>query len=265
MNQSMQPGLCARFFCAYAIVKSATNHAIAQTQKPFMEKTITYSRIIHLSHIIHPGIPRWSGDPAIEFETVAERDRDGYYLRRFSLGEHSATHINAPASFAAEGATIDQYPADACIVPAVVIDICDRAAVNSDYALTIEDVLHWEEHHQQIPPGSIVLLFTGWQGKWSDPDAFLNQQHFPGFAGETTQFLLQQRQIAGVGIDTHGVDPGQDSSFTTNREILANGGIVLENLTHLDQLPPIGATLMIGILRLQKGSGSPAAVLAFLP
>ena len=86
--------------------------------------------------------------------------------------------------------------------------------------------------------------------------------HFPGFGSDATQFLITERQIAGVGIDTHGVDSGQDCNFTTNRLILAKPRIVLENLTNLDQLPPQGTTLIIGILRLRGGSGSPAAVMA---
>jgi len=114
-----------------------------------------------------------------------------------------------------------------------------------------------------------VLLFTGWQSNWSDKAAFLNQDasgglHFPGFGSEATQFLLLKRQIAGLGIDTHGVDSGQDTTFATNRLILEQPRIVLENLTNLDQLPAIGTTLVIGVLRLLGGSGSPVAVLALL-
>lgn len=63
------------------------------------QKTITYSGVLHLSHAIAPNIPQWPGDPPVEFETVASLEKDGYYLRRFSLGEHSTTHINAPNSF----------------------------------------------------------------------------------------------------------------------------------------------------------------------
>jgi kynurenine formamidase len=40
---------------------------------------------------------------------------------------------------------------------------------------------------------------------------------------------------------------------------------VLENLTNLDQLPPLGTTLAIAPLRLRGGSGSPVGVLAFVP
>ncbi len=233
-------------------------------------QTIIFKRVLHLSHAIAPSIPQWQNDPPVEFENVASRETDGYYLRRFSLGEHSATHMNAPSSFHPTGIGIDSYPAESLVVPANVIDIREQAGANYDYAIALSDILNWEQQHGQIPPNSVVILFTGWQDKWSDTKAFLNLDadgipHFPGFGIEATQFLLSQRQIAGVGIDTHGVDPGGDETFAINRLVLEQPRIVLENLTNLDQLPPTGTTLVIGILRLQSGSGSPVSVLALVP
>lgn len=232
--------------------------------------TITIRQVIHLSHIIEPKIPRWPGDPSVEFETVAELKKDGYYLRRFSLGEHTATHMNAPNSFHDQGRSIDQYPAESLIVPAVVIDICQKVAINPDYAIALSDVMAWEQQYGQIPPGSVVLLYTGWQSKWLNETAFLNPDisgnlHFPGFAPETIQFLLSERQLAGLGIDTHGVDGGMDTTLAINHLMLEQPRIVLENLTNLDQLPAVGAILVIGILRLLGGTGSPAAVMALVP
>ncbi|MEI6443282.1 MAG: cyclase family protein [Nostocales cyanobacterium ELA583] len=228
---------------------------------------ISYSRVIHLSHLIDTSIPKWTGDPTVEFTSVAEIQDDGYYLRRFSLGEHSGTHINAPNSFHANGVSIDQYPAPSLIVPAVVINICKQAAVDSDYVLTISDIQTWETEFGQIPAGSLVILYTGWQEKWSSQKAFFNQDiqgkmHFPGFSYDATEFLITHRQITGVGIDTHGVDSGQNTNFTINCLLLEKSLIVLENLTNLDHLPPQGTTLIIGILRLKGGSGSPSAIMA---
>ncbi|MEH2258538.1 cyclase family protein [Nostoc sp.] len=236
--------------------------------QPQSQNSITYTRVIHLSHVIDVDIPQWSGDPTVEFETVAELNNDGYYLRRFSLGEHTATHINAPNSFHSSAVGIDQYPAQSLVVPAVVINVCQATAVNPDYALTITDVLAWEAEYGEISGGCVVILNTGWQKKWLDKSAFLNHDaqgipHFPGFGSDATQFLLNERQIIGVGIDTHGVDPGQDNSFAINRLVLEKPRIVLENLTNLDQLPPKGTTLVIAVLRLRGGSGSPVGVLAF--
>ncbi len=206
----------------------------------------------------------------MEFETVASPEKEGYYLRRFSLGEHSATHMNAPNSFHVSGVGIDSYPAESLVVSAALIDVSNLAAVNPDYILTINDVLQWERQHGQVASESVVLLYTRWQEKWSDSNAFFNKDacgelHFPGFGYDATQFLLNERQIAGIGIDTHGVDGGQDNTFSVNRLVLDQPRIVLENLANLDQLPPTGTTLVIGVLRLQGGSGSPVAVLALVP
>ncbi|PID56696.1 cyclase [candidate division KSB3 bacterium] len=232
--------------------------------------TIRFSRVIDLSHVIDVNIPVWPGDPPVAFETVADLQNDGYYLRSFSLGEHAATHLNAPNCFHEEGVGIDDYSAESLVVPAIVIDIRRQAAANPDYALTQNDVLTWEEQHGPIPAGSLVLLYTGWQEKWNTPADFFHQDetggmHFPGFGAETTTFLMKERHIAGVGIDTHGVDPGQDDSYATNVQLSAQQGIILECLTNLDQLPPAGTTLVIGILRIRGASGTPASVMAFVP
>jgi kynurenine formamidase len=36
-------------------------------------------------------------------------------------------------------------------------------------------------------------------------------------------------------------------------------------MANLDQLPPTGATLVLGPLQLREGSGSPLSVVAFVP
>jgi len=232
-------------------------------------KTIAYSQIIDLTHPIHPNIPIWPGDPAPEIATVAQIETDGYFLRKFSMGEHSATHINAPNSFYAGGASIDSYSPQSLVSPAIAIDIRQQSLANPDYTLTIDDILTWERQHKLIEPGNLVLLYTGWQEKWDNQGAFFNRDdrgicHFPGFGKAATQFLLKERSIAGIGTDTHGVDTGQDESFVVNKLVLKTQRILLENLANLHLLPAADITLVIGILRLLGGSGSPVSVLAFV-
>ena len=212
----------------------------------------------------------WPGDPAPEFETVADLERDGFYLRRFAMGEHSGTHVNAPAGFHPNGIGLDEYPASAFVAPAVVIDVRWAAQSDPDHMLRVDTMLAWEREHGTVPGGSIVLLHTGWQEKWDDPGQYLGNAgdgtlHFPGFGVQALGVLLTQRNVGGIGIDTHGVDGGLDTTFSVNRRVLERPRIVLENLCNLDQLPQVGANLVIGVLRLRGGSGSPASVLAFLP
>ena len=233
-------------------------------------KAIGYSRVVDLSHDIHPGIPQWPGDPPVEFWEAATYERQGYHLRRFSLGEHSGTHMNAPNSFYPAGVGIDAYPAESLARPAVVIDLPGQARDDADYALAPDDVLAWERAWGPVPFGSLVVLRTNWSRYWNTSDAYLGLDqagtpHYPGFGLDAVHFLLRHRSIGGVGIDTPGVDPGTDTAFTINRAVLEQPRIVLENLTNLDQLPPAGATLVIGRLQLRAGSGSPVSVLAFVP
>ena len=230
---------------------------------------ISRSRLVNLSHPISLRIPCWPGDPPPEFEDWSGIQRDGYYLRRFSMSEHAGTHLTAPASFYADGRTVDEFSPEELVRPAVVIDMRQQCQTNRDYALTVDDLTTWESRHSPVPAGSIALLLTGWAERWGNPREYLGTDadgglHFPGFGPDAAALLVNERRVAGLGTDTAGVDPGIDGSFTISRLALAQPRIVLENLANLYQLPPTGAVLVIGLLPLEGGSGSPAAVTAFL-
>jgi kynurenine formamidase len=232
--------------------------------------TITFSRVIHLSHVIAPGMPQWPGDPPLAIGTTADLAAHGYRLRRVAIGEHSATHLNAPASFHADGAGVDAYPAEALVVAAVCIDARRVAEADADYRLSPAGLAAWEASHGPVPAGALVILHTGWGERWADPRAFFNADagggmHFPGFSAAVVEVLIEQRKIGGIGIDTHGVDGGTDTTFAVNRRVLSTTRLVLENLANLEEMPTTGATVVVGPLRLKNGTGSPAAVLALVP
>jgi kynurenine formamidase len=120
-----------------------------------------------------------------------------------------------------------------------------------------------------IPEGALVLLFSGWDAKWVNPDEYMgtderSRPRYPGFGLAAARLLIDERGVAGLGTDSPGVEPGVDAGFSVNRLVLARPRIVLENLCNLHELPPVGATIVIGVLKLKGGSGSPAAVLAFV-
>jgi kynurenine formamidase len=234
------------------------------------KKKFRYSKVVSLSHTITTTIPLWPGDPHVEFKTIASLETDGYFLRSFTIGEHSATHMNAPNSFFKNGRSINDYPPESLVVPAVVINVRHKVAHNNDYVISFHDITAWERKNGDVPAGSLVLFYTGFQAHWQNPQRFFNADangglHFPGVDGDTTAFLLRERRIAGIGIDTHGTDPGLDQEFRTNKQVLEKNGIILECLNNLNRLPPRGATVVIGALALKGGSGTPVSVLAFVP
>lgn len=233
-------------------------------------RTISFRRVVDLTHPIRPGIPTWPGDPSVQFETTTSIPSNGYFLRRLSMGEHSGTHISTPSAFFDQGPGPDSIPLDALIAPAVVIDTRSSVGGDPDYTLTVDDVAEWERRHGKISAASIILLLTGWRRYWDEPERFINLgadglMHTPGFSPQAVAFLLDARGATGIGIDTHGVDAGQDIELEVSRRALGRDALVLECLNNLDRLPATGTTLIIGRLPLVGGSGSPACVLALSP
>ncbi len=227
-------------------------------------------KVVDLTQPLTTNIPLWPGDPQFEVEAWASYAKDGYFINRFSIGEHSGTHWGTPNTFIEGGRSADQIKPEELVIPAVVIDIRDQSAKDADYRLSLDDVKNWEKANGEVPVGSLVILYTGWQDKWSDSKAFLNLDkdgvlHFPGFGAEAAEYLVTERKAKALGTDTHGADPGNDTEYAASTAMYTADGLILECLGGLDQLPPVGATVVVGGLPIGGGSGSPARVLAFLP
>ncbi|MCP4118809.1 MAG: cyclase family protein [Desulfobacteraceae bacterium] len=227
-------------------------------------------KVVDLTHPLDDNIPIWPGDPEFKLASHASYEKDGYLTSRMVVGEHSGTHWGTPNTFIKGGRSADMFTAEELVVPAVVMDIRAIAGHDRDYSLTVEAVTAWERENGRIPRGSVVVLFTGWQERWNDPEAFFgmdgdNGMHWPGFGKDAVDHMIQGRGIAGLGTDTHGTDPGNDGEFKASSAIYGADGMVLECLTGLDRLPPSGTTLVIGGLPVTNGTGSPARVIALLP
>jgi kynurenine formamidase len=251
-----------------AALTSLAGHSPARAQTT--QAPLTDWQVIDLTQPLLKNLPLWPGDPAFEVEAWASYDTDGYFINRIAIGEHSGTHWGTPNTFIEGARSADMIPASELVVPAVVIDIRDKAAADVDYRLTVDDVTAWEAEHGPIAPGSVVILFTGWEDKWTDPAAFINEDadgvlHWPGFSAEAAQFLVDERGAVGLGTDTHGADPGNDEEFGASFAMYDANGMILECLGGLDQMPATGATLVVGGLPIEGGSGSPARIFAFVP
>lgn len=255
-------------FIGLLLILLTTQPRSSQAQSAF--PSLSEWQVIDLTQPLTTTMPIWPGDPEVEIQPWASYDKDGYFINRLTIGEHSGTHWGTPNTFIAGATSAEQVPVEKLVAPAIVIDIQNKAAQDPDYRLSVEDVQAWETINAQVPSGSIVILWTGWQERWRDPTAFINQDeqgvlHWPGFSAEAVEFLVSQRQIAGLGTDTHGADPGNDEVYGASSAIYEADGMILECLGGLDQLPAVGATLVVGGLPIQGGSGSPVRVMAFLP
>jgi kynurenine formamidase len=220
--------------------------------------------VIDLSQPLGPDTALWPGSRP--FSAVVEEDYGdyGFWARQLGFPEHSGTHLDAPAHRIRGGATTEAVDADRLVRPAVRIDA--RSWCDGDRGWTLEaaHVEEWEAAHGRVPAGCWVLLCTGWDRLLGDFSAYLGDPpDFPGY-GASAAALLVERGVAGIGIDTLGVDPGASEDSPVHTIALGGGLWHLEGLVGLDAVPATGATLFVGAVKLVGGSGAPARVLALV-
>lgn len=227
------------------------------------------AKVIDLTIPLGPDIVMWPGAPSPEVETLVTIKHDGYFARRVSFFEHSGTHFDAPCHFIEGGKSVEHVPVETLVRPAVVIDISKRIGSDADGELTLAEVQAFETAHGRIPDGAAILLRTGWEEFNSDSHRYAGPEgdlHFPGFGVEAAKFLVEERKAVGLGTDTLGIDPGCASTFPVHSQISHPKGLWhLENLQNLKKLPAVGAWIVVGVLPLIGGSGSPARVIALVP
>ncbi len=227
------------------------------------------SQVVDLTQPIHPGLVMWPGAAAPTFEVLVNVVPDGFYSRQVTFAEHTGTHFDAPCHMVEGTATLDEIDPATLIRPAAVIDISGDVGDDADAVLTLAQVEAFERANGRIPDGAIVLLRTGWGDRNTDPVRYAGQPgdlRFPGYGAEAARFLVEQRAIVGLGIDSLGIDPGSSPDFEVHRQVTHPAGVWhLEGLQNLQSVPPLGATVFVGVLPLVDGSGSPARVLALVP
>ena len=233
--------------------------------------------IVDLTHTFDKNTVFWPTSPIhFEHDTIAYGETDGgYFYSAYTLHlpEHGGTHMDAPIHFSSNGVTADKVAIDRLLGDCVVIDTSKQASADSDYRLTMEDVAAFEATHGQIGPDSIVLMRTDWSKRWPNVKAYLGDDtpgdashlSFPSFGAEATEFLIDERGVKAVGVDTASIDYGQSKDFLVHR-ILADKNIpAFENLTNLDRLPAKGAFLIALPMKIGAGSGGPLRAIALIP
>lgn len=214
----------------------------------------------------------WTETDGFKKETVAEGKTDkGYYYSayKFSAPEHGGTHLDSPIHFAEGRQTVDQIPLNQLIAPAVKIDVSGKASSNRDYLISVEDITTWETQNGKIPDGNIVLFQTGYGKFWSDRAKYMGaegeQKHFPGLSPEAAKWLLQNRKINAVGIDTASIDYGQSNTFDTHVALMSENIPAFENVANLEQVPVVGSQVIALPMKIKGGSGAPLRIVALIP
>lgn len=229
-------------------------------------------KIVDLTWTLDETNPYW---PAANYEpfrltTIATLEKNGVLSKAFYTPEHLGTHLDAPNHFEANQPSVDELQPIQLFAPGVVIDVSARCEVEPDFRLSVADIAHWERDHGSIPDGAVVFLLTGWGQHWKNYPRYKNQDamgqmHFPGYSAEAARWLVKERNVRGVGIDTLSIDYGPSKDFIVHHIINGAGRYGLENVARLEQLPASGFYLSVAPVKIKAGTGGPVRLMAILP
>jgi len=239
-------------------------------------------KVIDLTHTLDPEFPVLVLPPEFEqcapfkIEELSRYDERGpaWYWRNFSCNEHTGTHFDAPIHWVTgkdlPNSSVDTINPQGFVRTACVLDFSKEAAADADFILTIDNIRDWEKQNGEIPKGNWALFRTDWSHR--SGAEYLNLRddgaHSPGPDAGAIQYLIEERDVIGFGVETIGTDAGQagafDPPFPAHALLHGAGRFGLQCLRNLDQLPPQGALIVAPPLKIKQGSGSPLRVLAFV-
>ncbi|GFT37510.1 kynB [Nephila pilipes] len=232
-------------------------------------------RMVDMTYTFDETTLNYPGMKKFDITTLVNGTTDqGFWLRyeEFSVGIHVGTHMDAPAHFSKNGITIHDIPVSRLIAPAAVIDITAKAELDPDAEATVEDLLRWESVTGQSLNETILLLRCGWGKKWGDQEAFFgtsdndpNNLHFPGLAPDAARWMVENRNILGIGTETLSFDNGPSVNKDVHQILLGHGLFGIENIANMDKIPIYGATLYVMPMKIGDASGAPTRIVATFP
>ncbi|HZY59916.1 MAG TPA: cyclase family protein [Candidatus Binataceae bacterium] len=237
---------------------------------------INTAKILDLTHTLDKSTIYWPTESGFQFHYEHYGMTPGGYFYAsgyFASPEHGGTHMDAPLHFNRDGASVDKVALTQTIGPAAVIDFSERAAKDPNATLMVADIQHYETAYGRIPDGAIVVARSGWGRFWPDRKLYMGTDkpgdvaglRFPGFSPEAVNFMLKDRKVIALAIDTASMDPGISKDFPVHRLWLGANRPGFENLANADKLPPAGAIIFCVPMKIGGGTGAPARIFALLP
>ncbi len=246
-------------------------------QRPAATVDLAGDRLVDLSHAFNRRTIYWPTAQQFRLTEVADGETEGgwhYAANNFRAAEHGGTHLDAPIHFARNGDSTDEIPLRKLAGAAVNVDVRAKANADRDYLVTVADLEAFEAKHGRIAADTIVLLRTGWARHWPDARRYMGTAdrgadavpnlHFPGLSEAAARWLVEQRRIKAVGIDTASIDRGQSTAFEAHRVLGAAQVPVFENVANLDRLPAEGFHVIALPMKIEGGSGGPLRTMAIV-
>ncbi len=222
-------------------------------------------QVIDLSHRMYEGLKTHDSHPRIiisDFVTHAfskpryEPPCQGFATKQLIISDHAATHVDAPAHFYPQGATMERQALDKHLGPALLLDVSAKDSGQPVDGALLHDAL--EPGARELRQGDIALI-RAWRGEWGSP-----QFHAAaGLSLDGAQWLVA-RGIKAVGIDLGNIEDNADMTRRVHLFLLEREIPIYENLANLDRLPP-ERFFFVGLpLNMEGATGSPVRAAAII-
>jgi kynurenine formamidase len=261
-----------------AVIATILGAACSTSPPPPASAPFPSGQVVDLSHTYDATTIFWPTSDRFRLEKTADGvTPQGYYYasNNFFTAEHGGTHLDAPVHFSQGAETVEQIPVDRFLGRAVIVDVTAQAEKDRDYRVTTDDLQRAEREQGAIASDAILLIRTGFSRRWPDAAAYLGTAergadavrdlHFPGLHPDAARWLVANRPVKAVGIDTASIDYGQSTLYEAHRTLFERGIPAFENLTALERLPLRGAFVVALPMKIGGGSGAPLRAIAIVP
>lgn len=203
--------------------------------------------IYDVSLTISDALPLWPGDPQPHFSQPLDLERgDPYTLTRMDISVHTGTHVDAPAHFWSNGATVEELSLDVLVGPAAVVHAPDAELLSASVLSELP-----------IPEGAERVLFATRNSNLWEKGSRTFQEDFVAISQDGAGWLVE-RGVRLVGVDYLSVGPFCDPT-PAHRVLLGAGVVAIEGL-NLSGVPAGMYTLVCLPLKIKGAEAAPARV-----
>lgn len=152
-------------------------------------------------------------------------------VRRLTARLHVGTHLDGPEHLILGGQRLDELPIDAFVGDALVVGMYHKVPRGVITAADLENALG------SVPlAGKILILRTGWNQKYFDPDFFTDSPYFHPDAGDWAVSKKLKMVVVDFLCDPIPAELQVDGLDAFKRKVLSAGVLVMTNADNLDQI-----------------------------
>lgn len=216
-------------------------------------------KMVDLSFPLEDGMMTYPTTSHTRFESAIKGRVaiEGRKTRKFTMGSHTGTHIDAIDHFVSEGQTVDEISLDKLIGSAYLLNLGILEPKTVIEPFDIEPLIKGKKIHR-------LVLQTEWSRFWNTDQYY---KDWPFLSQACAQFIVDQ-EIQVLAMDFPSPDAvykkGKSAIDSPNHKLFFKNEIILvEYLTNLNALEPGDIFLMALPLKLKNFDGAPARVAAY--